>query len=111
MSYVKLERRPPTWWRGQAETADQMLAKHWDVTSRCSTCHLVMRTNLAVITMVSGGETSLWNRRQRCRRMHCVGFVTFSARPPELMQPFALMSAWPEDREPGWWRKPHGARR
>ena len=105
MSFRKPERRPPEFWRGRAETVTQMQALHWDVTTECASCRLEMRVDLAVVALAAGPETSLWNRRQPCRRLGCTGFVTFHARPPELLRPIRLEAPWPAGREPRWWRR------
>jgi len=61
-----------------------MLAARWDVISNCEKCGLMMRVDLAMIARVSGPATSLWNRKARCRRIGCLGFVVFQARAPGM---------------------------
>lgn len=43
---------------------------------------LVMRVNLSAIIKVNGPQFSLWNRKARCRRVGCTGFVQFRQRRP-----------------------------
>ena len=64
------------------ETVADMLREGWDVVSRCGTCGLEMQAQLEIIALVSGPDTSLWNRKARCRRLLCQGNVRFYARPP-----------------------------
>ena len=105
MAYVKLERRPVTYWRSVCETVLQMKEAKWDVTAECPVCGLRMRVNLDVVITVAGPHASLWNRRQACRRLDCAGRIAFHGRPPELLRPFPLESPWPGGRSPGWWLK------
>lgn len=68
----------------QCRTVAEMAAKRWDVISKCQTCELTMQVDLALIAKVSGPETMIWNRKARCRRLHCGGFVEFRARAPGM---------------------------
>jgi len=63
---------------------EAMARDRWDVISICEKCGLVMRVNLGLIVRVSGPATSLWNRKARCRRVGCTGFVVFQARAPGM---------------------------
>jgi hypothetical protein len=69
----------------------------WDVLTKCAHCELAMRTDLALIARISGPNASLWNRRARCRRMLCPGFVEFYARAPGMSGHEPLRA---DDREP-----------
>jgi hypothetical protein len=70
--------------RRQGETVADMMAAGWDVISECRTCGLMMQTDLDLIAWRSGAKTSLWNRKARCRRLHCNGFVVFKAKAPGM---------------------------
>lgn len=70
--------------RRKCETVADMAAQGWDVLSKCQACGLVMRVNLKMIAKVSGPATSLWNRKQRCRRVGCTGFIEFQGRAPDM---------------------------
>lgn len=70
--------------RAKCETVEAMQRDGWDVISRCQQCGLIMRVNLALIIRVRGPEVSLWNRKERCRRLGCTGWVEFQARAPGM---------------------------
>jgi len=61
-----------------------MLRDRWDVISVCDVCALAMRVDLALVAKVSGARVSLWNRKARCRRLGCKGWVEFRARAPGM---------------------------
>ena len=42
------------------------------------------RVDLGVIARISGPNTSLWNRKARCKKVGCVGFVEFQAKAPGM---------------------------
>jgi hypothetical protein len=71
------DRVPITMRRSRCETVAGMIGEHWDVISKCSTCGLIMQVDLALVARVKGAKTSLWGRKQRCRRLGCAGFVDF----------------------------------
>ncbi len=75
---------PIAYHRARCETVEQMQRDGWDVISKCAVCGLVMRVDLALIIRVSGPKISLWNRKARCRRFACTGWVDFQARLPGL---------------------------
>jgi len=45
----------------------------------------MMQVDLRLIAYVSGPNTSLWNRRARCRRLLCTGSVSFHAKAPGMV--------------------------
>ncbi len=67
--------------RAVATVAD-MLRERWEVISKCNSCGLMMPVNLDVIAWRSGAKTVLWNRKARCKRIGCQGWVEFQARFP-----------------------------
>lgn len=70
--------------RSKCETVQQMQDQAWDLLSKCDTCGLLMRVDLATIIKVRGPEFSLWNRTSRCRRVGCGGRVEFLAKAPRM---------------------------
>lgn len=78
------DRIPLAWRRDRCESVGQMLEQGWDVLSKCPVCGLIMQTDLAVIAKVNGPAVSLWNRKARCRRLLCPGFVEFHAKAPGM---------------------------
>lgn len=96
--------------RARCETVADMDAQGWDVISKCLTCGLMMQVDLKLIAKVSGPRTTLWNRRQGCRRLGCIGMVQFLARIPSLNsshypletpdEPYIEQPAWKRGRDP-----------
>ena len=76
------DRIPIAEWRRAVEAVADMQAKGWDVVTRCQACGLMMAVDLDLIAWRSGAKTSLWNRKARCRRIGCQGWVEFQGRPP-----------------------------
>jgi hypothetical protein len=70
--------------RDKCESVEAMRREGWDVISRCQQCGLIMQVNLALIIRVRGPGVSLWNRKERCRRLGCVGWVEFQGRAPGM---------------------------
>lgn len=101
MSYVKLERRPVTWWRTRSQTIGQMIDQGWFIWSVCGRCYLVMEADLAVLEFSLGARETLWNRRPPCRRFGCKGLTTFHGVPPETNQCIELIADWPPEWEQG----------
>jgi hypothetical protein len=87
-------------WRPGAETVDKMQSAGWDVFTQCRACGLKMAADLALIAKVSGGATSLWNRKARCRRLGCSGFVDFWGKPPQRSRHEPLSAPWPDGVPP-----------
>lgn len=100
MGSKNIDRITPIEWRSTADAVEEMIAKGWSVVSRCHVCGLIMPTNLKLIARVSGPGVSLWNRREKCRRLGCTGFVDFLGHPPGLHQHFPLRAEWPPSRKP-----------
>jgi hypothetical protein len=82
--------------RRKCETVAQMHAAGWDVISKCQACGLIMRVNLKLNAKVSGPSTSLWNRKERCRRLGCTGFVEFQVRASDVGWLETLSAPWPD---------------
>ena len=78
------DRVPITVRRSKCETVEAMHRAGWDVLSKCETCGLIMRVDLVLVARISGPMTSLWNRKARCRRVGCTGWVEFQARAPGM---------------------------
>jgi hypothetical protein len=70
--------------RDKCESVEAMRREGWDVISRCQTCGLIMQVNLSLIIRVRGPGVSLWNRKERCRRLGCTGWVEFQGRAPGM---------------------------
>lgn len=92
-------------WRDNAETAGEMWAKNWDVLAICGHCQLHMHVNLVVTIAVKGPAFRLWNKKARCKRMLCPGWMAFHGRPPGASQHRPLSAP---DRLPDTPRKPQG---
>jgi hypothetical protein len=82
MGQKNADRIPLSYRRARCETVEAMRRDGWDVISKCGGCGLVMQVDLALVARISGPETSLWNRKARCRRLGCTGVVEFQARVP-----------------------------
>ena len=94
MGHKNADRVPLSYRRVHCETVADMVREGWDVLSQCGHCGLVM----LVIARVSGAETSLWNRKGRCRRLGCIGLVDFLAKAPGMYSHEALQAPWPEEK-------------
>ena len=101
MSYVKLERRPATWWRSRSHTIGQMIDQGWFIWSVCGRCYLVMEVDLGVLEHTLGEGETLWNRQPTCRRFGCKGLTTFHGVPPETNQCIELLAEWPDEWKDG----------
>lgn len=80
--------------RRQCETLEQMRLAGWDILAACGKCGLIMRVDLAILIRLRGRDLSLWNRRARCRRVGCLGFVEFQGRAPGMSMHEALSTPW-----------------
>jgi hypothetical protein len=100
MGSRNLDRVPIREWRRKVETVADMLRERWDVVSKCQACGLMMQTNLRLVARVSGPETSLWNRKEPCRRLGCAGHVEFLARVPGRRDYQPLAAPWPDGKPP-----------
>lgn len=105
MGAKNADRVPLSYRRARCETVGQMIEQGWDVLTKCHVCGLIMQTDLALIAQVRGPGVSLWNRKARCRRLLCPGFVEFHAKAPGMDGHQALRA---DDREPA--REPHWKR-
>ncbi len=85
MGHRNPDRVPISIRRQRCETVAQMQRDHWDVISHCEKCGLSMVVDLALVARVTGPETSLWNRKNRCRRIGCQGWVEFQAKAPGMV--------------------------
>ena len=54
MGHRNPDRVPIAYRRARCETVAQMRRDHWDVISKCGTCGLIMRVDLALRTVVNG---------------------------------------------------------
>ena len=96
MGTVSPDRIPMAMRRKGCETVEQMHRAGWDVISYCDKCALIMTVNLVMIIRLRGPNVSLWNRKARCRRFACVGFVEFRGRAPGMTTHMPLSAPWPD---------------
>ncbi|UTP38665.1 hypothetical protein M9M90_15750 [Phenylobacterium sp. LH3H17] len=96
MGTKNIDRLPFEGFRRNAETVAQMQAAGWSVIAKCDTCRVALDVNLAFIAKASGPDTSLWNRRQRCKVVGCSGWVDFLGRHPRRASHEPLRAPWPE---------------
>jgi hypothetical protein len=90
------DRIPIADWRLGHESVAQMRKPGWEVISVCDgRCQVKTAVDLSVIEKISGPETSLWNRTQRCRTIGCTGMVHFDAKPPQRTVYDRLSAPWP----------------
>lgn len=82
MGRRNVDRVPISFYRATVATVADMQRERWDVISKCATCGLMMAVDLDLVAWRSGAKTVLWNRKARCRRIGCQGFVEFQARQP-----------------------------
>jgi len=92
------DRIPIAMRRRRCESVGDMIRLGWDVHSKCEACGLLFRVNLKLIARVKGADFSLWNRKERCKRLGCVGFVNFQGKAPDMSWHEVLSAPWPEDR-------------
>ena len=90
MGHRNPDRVPLSYRRERCETVSKMRRDGWDVISQCEKCGLTMSVNLALVIRVSGPDVSLWNKKAKCRRLGCRGFVSFLARAPGMPSHEAL---------------------
>ena len=82
MGRKNIERVHISHFRLRVATVADMQAAEWQVISKCGTCGLMMTVDLDLIAWRTGPKTVLWNRRARCNRIGCQGWVEFQARFP-----------------------------
>ena len=80
----------PVYWRGAAETVEDMFRQQWDLLAACRHCRVMMHVDLRVIAFYKGRDFSLWNRHARCRVLHCPGLVDFSFKAPGMTRHMRL---------------------
>jgi hypothetical protein len=80
------------------ETVADFARDHVEVITDCPKCGLQMVVGLAMVARVSGPETSLWNRKPRCRKLGCGGRATLKAKLPGKGYYEALEAPWPADK-------------
>ncbi len=56
----------------------------WDVISNCEKCDLMMTVDLERLIRKRGPNLSPWNRKARCRRLGCRGYVSFPGKAPGM---------------------------
>jgi hypothetical protein len=83
----QLDRKSPdrfhaTDFRWSCDTVGQMLENNLEVVGKCASCGLVMLVDLRMVARVRGPKFSLWNRKTRCKRLHCHGHMALMARWP-----------------------------
>lgn len=103
------DRVPLAYRRARCETVADMLAQGWEVISSCRTCNIELRTDLKLIALVRGPETSLWNRNARCKRLLCPGWVVFKAKAPGMTWFEELAADNCEPDLPAWRRAHPGS--
>jgi hypothetical protein len=77
-----------------------MIEQRWEVLAKCGKCELLTRVDLRVVAKVRGSTFSLWNQRSRCRRVGCMGVVSFQAKAPGMNWHEPLDAAWPDGKPP-----------
>ena len=98
MGAKNLDRIPAAAWRQRIETVADFIRDHIEVITDCPRCGLQMVVNLPMVARVSGPETSLWNRKPRCRKLGCGGRATLKAKLPGKGYYEALEAPWPSDK-------------
>ena len=84
MGRRNVDRVPISFYRASVATVADMQRERWDVISKCTMCGPMMPVDLDLdlVAWRSGAKTILWNRKARCRRIGCGGFVEFQAKQP-----------------------------
>ena len=95
MSYVKLERRPASWWRTRFQTIGSMIDHGWVVWSVCANCFLTMQVDLTVLKLTLGRARPCGIAIQRVGG--CEGVTTFHGVPPETNACMPLVAEWPPE--------------
>jgi hypothetical protein len=94
------DRVPIAYRRRRCESVGDMIRQGWDVHSKCQGCQHLFRVNLKMIARVKGADFSLWNRRERCKRLGCTGFMVFQGKTPDMSWHEPLDAPWPEGKAP-----------
>ncbi len=82
MSTKKPERIPFQHFHFQSRMVGLMIENGWTVISQCEKCQLQTTVDLDLIVTVKGPQVTLWNRRQRCKKVGCSGWVYFLGKHP-----------------------------
>ena len=98
MGAKNLDRIPAAAWRQRIETVADFARAHIEVITDCPKCGLQMVVDLALVARVSGPETSLWNRKPRCRKLGCGARASLKAKLPGKGYYEALEAPWPSDK-------------
>jgi hypothetical protein len=80
MGSRNLDRISPSEWRLRCPTVAELMRDHIDVIAKCERCGLQTVVDLRVVALVSGPAASLWNRKARCKKLGCGGWVHFEAK-------------------------------
>lgn len=77
-------------WLEASGTLRQILSNGWPVYADCDLCGLRLKADLDAMSRRIGGQRSLWGFKPNCRRVGCVGRVTFYLDPPGATIPIAM---------------------
>ena len=91
--------------RPAGETVADVTRNRWEVTTRCATCKLEMKADLARIAQAKGAGFCLWNQDAACRRIGCKGRVGFWAKAPRMAHAEPLICAEGYQPVPPAWRR------
>lgn len=69
-------------WRGATKDLRMILRNRWPVYADCDACGLRLKADVERIAQIVGAERSLWGAKPRCRRVGCIGRVTFYVEVP-----------------------------
>jgi hypothetical protein len=92
------DRIPVDAWRVKYPTVAELARDHVEVISSCRKCGLIMPVDLDLVARISGPATNFWNRKARCKRIGCSGFVEFQAK---FRGTYTYQTLAADDREPG----------
>jgi hypothetical protein len=82
MGRTNLDRLSVRDFRWTCDTVTQMRERNWEVIGHCEACGLQMLVSLRVVAATRGPKFSLWNRKVRCKRLLCAGWMRLKARMP-----------------------------
>lgn len=77
-------------WRAASRSLRQILSNGWTVYADCDVCDLRLKADLESLARRVGGQKSLWGFKPHCRRVGCIGRVTFYLDPPGAVMPIAM---------------------
>lgn len=77
-------------WRQGSLTVRQVLSNGWPVYADCDVCGLRLKADLERIAQTAGPRYCLWGAKPRCRRVGCIGRVTFYLDPPGAQTVIAM---------------------